>query len=130
MRRESLSEVERCEYCHIPQRFFSQFFQLEHIVARQHRGTDDVLNLCLACRRCNLHKGPNLSGVDPVTAELTRLFHPREENWEEHFRIDDMGEITGLTAVGRTTAYVLSMNTERRMRLRRAIRLLEGEAKR
>ena len=27
-----------CEYCQIPQRFFTELFQIEHIVARQHRG--------------------------------------------------------------------------------------------
>jgi len=27
----------RCEYCQIPQRFFTELFQIEHIVARQHR---------------------------------------------------------------------------------------------
>jgi|GEM_PF-4032668 len=27
-----------CEYCRIPQRFFSELFHIEHIVARQHRG--------------------------------------------------------------------------------------------
>ena len=27
-----------CEYCKIPQRFFTELFQIEHILARQHRG--------------------------------------------------------------------------------------------
>ncbi|MFZ4763807.1 MAG: hypothetical protein ACOYMN_02540 [Roseimicrobium sp.] len=33
--------------------------------------------MAFACFRCNSHKGPNLSGVDPSTGQLERLFHPR-----------------------------------------------------
>ena len=29
--------------------------------------------------RCNLHKGPNLSGVDPDTGQVVRLFDPRDD---------------------------------------------------
>jgi hypothetical protein len=35
---------------------------------------------------CNTRKGPNLSGLDPQTGELTRLFHPRQDRWQDHFR--------------------------------------------
>jgi hypothetical protein len=74
-------------------------------------------NLALACRRCNLNKGPNLSGLDPETGELTRLFHPRQDIWRAHF-VFQQGRITGLTAVGRTTAALLQMNTLDRIELR------------
>ena len=60
-------------------------FHVEHIVPRKHKGGDDLGNLCLCCQHCNLHKGANLSGLDPATGQLTRLFHPREDIWEEHF---------------------------------------------
>lgn len=30
---------------------------VEHIVPRAHGGTDDVENLAIACRRCNMQKG-------------------------------------------------------------------------
>jgi hypothetical protein len=39
----------RCEYCHLPQAvepFFT--YHIEHIVARQHGGGDEELNLGLA----------------------------------------------------------------------------------
>jgi hypothetical protein len=118
--------AERCEYCRLPQRYYTELFQIEHIVARCHGGGDEVDNLALACRHCNLHKGTNLSGIDPETSELTRLFHPRTDPWEEHFTIE-RGIVRGRTAVGRTTAYVLNMNTERRIELRLALRDLEGD---
>jgi hypothetical protein len=45
--------------------------------------------------------------------------------WEEHFRLDENGQIVGLTAIGHTTAYVLGMNSEIRMHIRREILQLE-----
>jgi hypothetical protein len=110
----------RCEYCQIPERFFTQLFHIEHIVARSHGGSDDPKNLALACGHCNLHKGPNLSGVDPDTGELTRLFHPRTDTWEEHFTVKD-GAVVGLSSIGRTTAYVLAMNTNHRIAIRQRL---------
>lgn len=115
----------RSEYCGIGERYFSQLFQIEHIRSKSHGGSDDEENLALACRRCNLHKGPNLSGIDPETEMLTSLFNPRTDIWNEHFEQLETGEIQGLTAIGRTTVFVLNMNEPRRMELRRAIAALE-----
>jgi len=117
---------ERCEYCRLPERYYTDRFQIEHIVARSHGGGDEPDNLALACRHCNLHKGPNLSGLDPASSKLTRLFNPRTDAWDEHFTIE-RGIVRSLTAIGRTTAYVLNMNTDRRIALRLAIGDLEGE---
>jgi len=65
----------RCEYCHLHcNPLPSVPFHVEHILARQHGGQDSLENLALACHRRNLRKGPNLTGLDPETAELTRLF--------------------------------------------------------
>ena len=65
---------ERCEYCRLHQDHSELLHHIEHVVARQHGGTDHVDNLALACHRCNLHKGPNLSGVDPLTTIVEKLF--------------------------------------------------------
>jgi 5-methylcytosine-specific restriction endonuclease McrA len=66
---------ERCEYYGIHQRIYPDFaFHIEHIVARQHGGEMTPTNLALSCHLCNSKKGPNLSGIDPETAVLTRLF--------------------------------------------------------
>ena len=94
----------RCEYCHLPQAvepFFT--YHIEHIVARQHGGGDDDLNLALACYDCNSHKGPNLTAFDPSTGSLVRLFQPRQDNWDEHFELNGI-VIVGRTAIGRATA--------------------------
>lgn len=35
----------QCEYCQLPQKFFTELFQIEHIVSRQHRGVTLESNL-------------------------------------------------------------------------------------
>lgn len=113
----------RCEYCHLPQEFSGLRFHVEHIVARQHRGSDDADNLALACPVCNLHKGTNLTGIDPDTNQVTPLFHPRQDKWEDHFALID-GRIAGRTPTGRTTAWLLTMNVGDNLRIRqRLVRL-------
>ncbi len=113
-----------CEYCHIRQEHVPLTkLQVEHIVARQHAGDDDLTNLALACDRCNLHKGTNLTSIDPVTGEVTPLFHPRHDAWNEHFQWDGV-EVLGITPKGRTTVRLLQMNDSRRLRLRATLRRL------
>lgn len=110
--------LERCEYCRLRQA--SQpfvTFHLEHIISTKHGGSDDPDNLCLACERCNLFKGPNLSGIDPQTGQVERLFDPRHQLWHEHFEFHGP-VIVGLTAIGRTTVSVLAVNEGRRVQLR------------
>ena len=108
---------DRCEYCRLPQHTSTLRFHIEHIVARQHGGNDDPINLALACPECNFRKGPNLSGIDPDTGELTPLFHPRRQPWEKHFAPDG-SRIVGRTATGRTTVWLLEMNSGDRLRWR------------
>ena len=113
----------RCEYCRLPQSFSDLRFHVEHIVARQHGGSDSADNLALACPECNFHKCPNLTGIDPDTSHVTPLFHPRRDKWEDHFALMD-GQLVGKTSVGRTTALLLSMNVGDNLRIRqRLVRL-------
>jgi len=79
---------------------------VEHILPRKHRGSDELSNLALACIDCNLHKGSDVAGYDPITGELTKLFHPRKEVWENHFQWIGV-HIVGKTAVGRVTISIL-----------------------
>jgi 5-methylcytosine-specific restriction endonuclease McrA len=107
----------RCEYCRLPEAHVVTRFQIEHVIAKQHGGKDTPSNLAYACVRCNLHKGPNLTGIDPKTRKIARLFNPRRHKWEKHFALN--GPIlVGRTAVGRTTVEVLAMNDPDRVALR------------
>ena len=107
----------RCEYCRLPQSHSALRFHLEHIVPRQHGGGDVAENLALACPECNRRKGTNLTGIDPESRLLVRLFHPRQDRWADHFRVL-AARILPLTDVGRTTEWVLALNTEARLRWR------------
>jgi hypothetical protein len=113
----------RCEYCRLSQDFSALRFHIEHVVARQHRGTDSPENLALACPECNFHKGTNLSSIDPDTGEPSHLFNPRKDIWDEHF-LREGADIRGKTTVGRTTAWLLDMNSAERLRLRTLLQRL------
>jgi len=107
-----------CEYCHLHQDDSPlAALHVEHIIPKVHGGTDDVDNLALACIDCNLHKGTNLTGIDPQTSQLTELFHPRLQQWDEHFELQEV-YLVGKTAIGRTTIRVLDMNSDDQIALR------------
>ena len=108
----------RCEYCRMAEAWEPYFsYHVEHIVAIQHGGNDAEPNLAFACNHCNLIKGPNLTSIDPDSGAVTPLFHPRAQSWDEHF-VRDWDRILGLTAVGRTTVFLLQMNAPHRAELR------------
>lgn len=115
-----------CEYCRLPQTASILRHQVDHIIGKQHRGSDDASNLCLSCIRCNLSKGPNIASIDPESGLLVALYHPRHHAWREHFAISKDGTIRGLTPEGRATVLVLAMNDEDRVRLR-AILVRQGK---
>ena len=109
----------RCEYCRIHQHDDALLsFHVEHIIARQHHGTDRPSNLALACHKCNRAKGPNLAGR--IGDETVPLFHPRKQKWERHFRWVGP-RIVGRTKTGRATVLVLDLNAPRRVVLREAL---------
>ena len=112
-----------CEYCGIRQEHVPfPLFHIEHIIPKKHGGDDDPSNLALACHHCNFHKGPNLSGIDPESGSIIRLFHPRNERWEAHFELREV-TIIGLTPMGRATVRVLNMNAAERLQLRTELKV-------
>jgi len=101
----------RCEYCHAPEAVFNLPLEVEHIVPVFRSGDDTAANWALACRACNLYNATHVSGNDPESFAIVRLFHPREDQWEDHFRVAaESGEIEGLTPIGRVTVVRLGMN--------------------
>jgi hypothetical protein len=110
----------RCEYCRAPEALFNLEFEVEHIVPWGRGGTDELDNLALACRSCNLRKGTAQRARDPETGEFTPIFNPRSDAWGDHFRIK-LGtfRIEGLSPTGRATAWRLGMNRRPAVRARR-----------
>ncbi len=110
-----------CEYCRLPESGGTITFHVDHIIPIKHRGADHNDNLCLACYKCNGHKGYEIAGFDPVGGILTRLYHPREQQWDMHFALIDDMVIAGRTPEGRTTIYVLQMNDAERIENRQLL---------
>ena len=103
----------RCEYCHAPEAVFNVALEVEHIVPVARGGDDTAANWALACRACNLYKATHVNGSDPESHAVVRLFHPREDRWEEHFQvITESGRIVGRTPIGRATVARLGMSSE------------------
>lgn len=101
----------RCEYCRLPMARVALQFETEHIIPKQHGGSDALGNLAFSCLHCNRHKGPNLSGIDWATSrtKLVRLFNPRHHRWGYHFAFEGP-RVVGKTPTGRVTVAVLNMN--------------------
>lgn len=106
-----------CEYCHLPEKYSPLAHQLDHIIAVKHRGPTNESNLAWACYACNKHKSSNISGIDPESGAIVRLFHPRRHKWSAHFKWDG-AELVGRTAIGRTTIEVLEINLPHRVEFR------------
>jgi len=102
----------RCEYCHAPEAVFNLPLEVEHIVPITRGGVDITTNRALACRSCNLYKATHVNGRDPDSDEVVRLFHPREDQWEDHFQVAlESGKIVGRTPIGRATVIRLGINS-------------------
>jgi len=102
----------RCEYCKAPEVVFNFPFEVEHIIPLSRQGANNETNLALACRSCNLRKGIRISGIVSDSNTEVRFFHPRQDQWGEHFQVDvESGRILGTTPVGTVTVDYLEMNS-------------------
>ena len=107
-----------CEYCRIPEWATFAEHQIDHILPRRHGGRTAAPNLALACACCNQFKGTDISAFDPLDGELVRLYHPRQQDWSEHFRFASI-RIQGLSSSGRATTRHLRFNETPRIEERR-----------
>ena len=110
----------RCEYCLIHENDAGFPHQVDHVVSRKHGGTSAFNNLAYACILCNRYKGSDVASINPKTGEAVRLFHPRQDRWADHFRLD-ADFIEPLSEVGRVTARLLRLNAAERLAERRLL---------
>lgn len=111
--RDRLLEADnrQCAYCQTTEANTGQPMTVDHIIPQAQGGETIFENLCFACRRCNEFKGSSTTAQDPLTGESVSLFHPRQQNWVDHFQWDASGAmIVGLSATGRATIVALNMN--------------------
>ena len=110
----------KCEYCLIHQNFSIYSHEVDHAVAVKHGGSSTEENLVLACLSCNRYKGSDLTSIDPITKEITSLFNPRSYKWSNHFQLKE-SSILGITAIGRTTIFLLKLNEPKRLLIRKTL---------
>lgn len=89
-------------------------FQVDHIIAVKHGGSDEIDNLALSCIHCNQHKGSDLSSYDFRSEEIIPLFNPRKHHWRDHFHYDNE-RIVPITQIGYVTVNLLQMNHQERL---------------
>jgi hypothetical protein len=99
----------RCEYCKKPDAVSVYPHHVDHIIPVFHGGDNDEDNLAWACFQCNSTKSGQIASYDFETGELTPLFHPRRDEWADHFELK-AGKIIGKTAIGRVTVRILQIN--------------------
>lgn len=103
----------RCAYCQTSEANSGIPLTVDHILPRARGGLTILENLCLACRTCNEYKSDSTEALDPVTGLMTPLFHPRQQQWQNHFQwIPDGTKVEGQTPTGRATVLALRMNHE------------------
>lgn len=107
----------RCEYCRIPELLSFAVFEVDHIIALKPGGMTEENNLALSCSLCNKHKGSDIASIDHETKNIVALYHPRNDEWPDHFRVSG-NRIIPLTPVGRVTVQLLQLNALDRMKER------------
>lgn len=109
-----------CEYCLISDEDTFIAHEIDHIIAVQHKGLTVESNLAFCCFDCNRAKGPNIASIDPISGDISKLYNPRVDEWDDHFRYE-VFTLIGKTSVGRTTIDLLRINSLQRIQQRRAI---------
>jgi hypothetical protein len=118
LRREVIERANNCcEYCLVHQEdwFFSH--EVDHIIAEKHGGTTTSDNLCLSCYLCNGYKGSDIGSIDwQGSGKITSLFHPRQQQWTQHFSLNfEDAILKGLTPEGRVTIFLLKLNSDEQL---------------
>ena len=122
LRREVIARAGSCcEYCLSDTRDRGIDFAIDHVIAEKHGGTTTADNLALSCYWCNSFKGSDLSSVDwESDGAIVPLFNPRQQRWDDHFRLDGL-RIIPQTSHGRVTVALLQLNQPQRIRERRML---------
>jgi hypothetical protein len=103
-----------CEYCLIQEQDTALGCAVDHIISLKHGGETDADNLAYACVFCNRFKGSDIGSIVWQIREFTRFYHPRWDNWGEHFKLED-ALIQPITNIGEVTARILGFNDRPRL---------------
>ena len=109
-----------CEYCKLPELFSFIGFELDHIIPLKHGGNNNFDNLAWACAVCNNCKGTDVGTFLLPDLDLIRFYHPRLDNWEDHFELS-RPMITPKTNIGEATIKIFQFNHPNRLDEREAL---------
>jgi hypothetical protein len=114
-----------CEYCRSQAKYAIDPLVIDHIQPVSRGGQTIADNLALSCQTCNNYKYNKTEALDPATAQLTPLFHPRQMQWNHHFIWnEDTTQMLGITPIGRATVALLQTNREGVMNMRRVLAII------
>jgi hypothetical protein len=114
-----------CEYCQCQEEFCPSPFSIEHVTPLAKNGTDDLENLAYSCQGCNNFKYISIEAIDPLSGEMVKLYHPRKDVWNEHFRWSkDHLRLIGISPSARATIDLLKLNRKGVLNFRRATKTL------
>jgi hypothetical protein len=100
----------RCEYCRVFRQIIVSL-EIDHIIPVSLGGKTELDNLCAACDKCNKYKKNAVEAIDPHTQTIQKLFNPRIQAWNQHFKWgDDDVTLIGITPIGRATIERLKLN--------------------
>lgn len=117
----------RCEYCLIHEDDTGPDdgrcgCMADLIVTEKHGGEATTDNLAYFCLTCNRNRGNTTISYAHDGTE-TRLFNPREDMWDEHFRVEGY-LIIPLTPIAEATNHAFDFNAAPRRDERRGLQLL------
>jgi 5-methylcytosine-specific restriction endonuclease McrA len=111
-----------CEYCLSQSKYSPAPFSIDHILPQILGGQASLNNLAFACLGCNGYKHSKIDAVDPTSQQVVSLFHPRKDQWSEHFTWNETcTHIIGLSSTGRATIEALRLNRISLVNLRRVL---------
>ena len=115
-----------CEYCRSQAKYAIDPLVIDHIQPVSRGGQTQADNLALSCQTCNNYKYNFTEAIDPATGQLAPLFHPRLQEWNQHFTWnEDTTQMLGITAIGRATVARLQTNREGVINMRRVLAIMD-----
>jgi len=99
-----------CEYCRTSERNTFYTFQVDHVISLKHGGETVLENLAYSCPICNRNKGSDLGTILTEGGSIIRFFHPRKDQWMDHFDVHESGVIYAKTEIAEATLKIFKMN--------------------
>jgi 5-methylcytosine-specific restriction endonuclease McrA len=107
-----------CEYCLLPKDVFGSVFHVDHIISEKQGGPTVSMNLTLACARCNLLKGSDISAYLPLKEVIVDLYNCRKHVWSQHFKLETSGLMLPISEIGEGSIRLLKLNESSKVEAR------------